>query len=369
MNTHKKSSLTDAVASNEIQFSNRIVMAPMTRSRAIGNTPNQLMADYYGQRSGAGLIITEGTATGPNALGYARIPGIFSEKQVEGWKKVTDTVHTNGGKIFVQLMHVGRIAHSANMPQGYKIVAPSAINADTGMWTDTLGMQKTELPQEMSLADIAETRNEMTEAAKNAMNAGFDGVEIHSANGYLLEQFLNPNSNSRTDRYGSSIQNRTRFILELVDEIAKEIGAEKIGVRISPYSTFNTMPHYTEIPATYTYLASELNKRNITYLHLVDYAARTSKEGLGLIKEIRNNFKNMLILNGGYTKERAEKAIENNETDLVSFGSPFIANPDLPYKIENNLEWTAANPSTFYTADAIGYTDYQSYITQNENQD
>lgn len=363
MTNQNNKNLFEALYFNGIKFSNRIVMAPMTRCRAINSIPNDLMAIYYQQRSSAGLIITEGTAPSPNGLGYARIPGIFNQEQIIGWKKVTNAVHLKGGKIFLQLMHVGRVAHSANMPQHSKILAPSAISADADMWTDTLGMQKTEMPLEMNIKDIEQAINEFSQAAKNAIEAGFDGIELHSANGYLLEQFLNPNSNTRTDNYGGSIENRSRFILELVDEISNAIGAEKIGVRISPYSTFNTMPNYQHIPQTYSYLTAEFNKRNITYLHLIDYAARGSEEGLQLIKNIRNDFKNLLILNGGYTKERAEKAIENNETDLISFGFSFLANPDLPHKIENNIEWNKPDASTFYTADSKGYTDYPTHLS------
>ena len=355
----KKTKLLNAFKFKNIEFSNRIVMAPMTRCRAIDNLPNDLMATYYEQRSSAGLIITEGNAPSPNGLGYARIPGIFSQEQKIGWKKITDAVHAKGGKIFTQLMHVGRIAHSANMPKGSKIMAPSSVSADADMWTDSLGMQKTEVPNEMSLEEIEFSKNEFVQAAKNAMEAGFDGVELHAANGYLLEQFLNPNSNIRKDNYGGSIENRSRFILELVQAVGNAIGFDKIGVRISPYSTFNTMQNYEDIPKTYTYLTTELSKLNITYLHLIDYAARSSsEEGLTLIKDIRNNFKQLLILNGGYTRERAENAIENGESDLVSFGSSFIANPDLPYRIEHKIEWTKPDTSTFYTADEKGYIDY-----------
>jgi N-ethylmaleimide reductase len=226
------------------------------------------------------------------------------------------------------------------------------------MWTDTQGMQQTELPLEMSLEDLEQTKNEFVQASKNAIEAGFDGVELHAANGYLLEQFLNPDSNIRKDNYGGSIENRSRFVLEVVKAVGNAIGFEKIGVRISPYSTFNTMPNYPEIPETYNYLATELSKMNITYLHLIDYAARGSEEGLGLIDDIKSDFKQLVILNGGYTLKRAEKALENNEADLISFGSPFIANPDLPYRIEKNITWSQPDGSTFYTADEKGYTDY-----------
>ncbi|WP_291143885.1 alkene reductase [Flavobacterium sp. UBA7680] len=355
MNTEK---LFSALDFNGLKLNNRIVMAPMTRSRAINNVPNDLMALYYEQRATAGLIITEGTATSANALGYARIPGIYNQEQIEGWKKTTNAVHKKGGKIFTQLMHVGRIAHKDNLPANGIIVAPSAISAETDMWTDANGMQKTETPKELSHDEIQNLIQEFVQAAQNAIEAGFDGVEIHSANGYLLEQFLNPNSNVRTDEYGGSVENRSRFILEITKAVAASIGSAKVGIRLSPYGTFNTMPVYDEIFKTYDYLSAELNKLDIAYLHLIDYAARASEEGLNLIQKIRTNFNNALILNGGYTKERALVGLENDKADLISFGSSFISNPNLPYKLENNLELTPADPSTFYMPDEKGYTDY-----------
>ncbi len=357
----KQSILSEPVTQGNTSFANRIVMAPMTRCRAIGYIPNDLMATYYAQRSSAGLIITEGTAPGANGLGYARIPGIFSKEQVAGWKKVTDAVHAKGGKIFIQLMHTGRVSHPANMPEGSKVIAPSAISANGDMWTDASGMQKTAMPEEMTTEDIRTTIAEFAQAAANAVEAGFDGVELHGANGYLLEQFLNPHSNTRTDGYGGSVENRCRFVLEAAAAVGKAIGFDKTGIRLSPYSTFNTMPHYNDIVSTYTSLAGELNRLNLVYLHLVDYAARNSAEGPVLIKTIRETFKQLLILNGGYNRERAEAAIENGEADLVSFGTPFIANPDLPYRITNNIAYTKPDTATFYTSDAKGYTDYAAY--------
>lgn len=337
---------------------NRMVMAPMTRCRALNNIPNELMAMYYTQRASAGLIITEGTSPSPDGLGYARIPGIFSNEQTVGWEKITNAVHQKGGKIFIQLMHSGRIAHSANLPKEGLLFAPSAISANADMWTDTQGMQKTETPKEMSLKKIETVIGEFAQAAKNAITAGFDGVELHAANGYLPEQFLNPNSNTRTDEYGGTVQNRVRFILEVSKAIIDAVGAEKVGVRISPYSTFNTMPHYSAIADTYNYLAEELNKLNIVYLHVIDYACRAKEEGRQLLTSIRKNYMGTLILNGGYTKEKAIAALENEEADLISFGSLFISNPDLPARFKQDLELTKPDASTFYTADEKGYTDY-----------
>ncbi len=356
---NSKETLLDAYAKNGLTLQNRMVMAPMTRCRAFNNIPNDLMALYYQQRATAGLIITEGTSPSPNGLGYARIPGIYSTAQTEGWKKVTDAVHQKGGKIFVQLMHTGRVGHSANLPQEASIIAPSAISADADMWVDaTMSMQKTEMPKAMTEADIKTAIDEFVQAAKNAITAGFDGVELHAANGYLLEQFLNPHSNTRTDEYGGTVENGARFVLEVTKAVAEAIGPDKVGVRLSPYGTFNTMPHYPEIVETYTYLSKELDVLDITYLHVIDYAAYASEEGRQLILDIRKNFNNTLILNGGYTQERSTAAISNGKTDLISFGALFIANPDLPSKFAHDQELIEPDANLFYTADEKGYTDY-----------
>lgn len=342
---------------------NRIVMAPMTRCRAIDNIPNELMAEYYKQRSSAGLIITEGTSPSPNGLGYARIPGIFSEKQVEGWKTTTKAVHKNGGKIIVQLMHSGRISHHLNMHKDAQILAPSAVKAAGQMWTDLKGLQDFDVPKEMTPQEILHARTEYVAAAENALFAGFDGVELHSANGYLLEEFLSPISNIRKDNYGGSIENRCRFVIEVVAAVANAIGKEKTGIRLSPYGVASDMPHYPEIDATYDYLSKELNKLDIAYIHLVDHSAMGAPPvPLEIKKVIRNNFKNTIILCGGFNKESAETAIESGLTDLVAFGRPFINNPDLVERFKNN--WPLSqdlNMDLFYTADEKGYTDYPFY--------
>ncbi|TRW27379.1 alkene reductase [Flavobacterium zepuense] len=346
---------------DNLKLKNRIVMAPMTRSRAIGNVPNDLMAQYYVQRASAGLIITEGTAPSPNALGYPRIPGIFDYEQLEGWKKVTEAVHEKGGKIIMQLMHVGRIGNYENMPEGTTLVAPSAINADAEMFTDAKGLLKTNTPKELDLSSLHATIEEFVIASKNAISAGFDGVELHGANGYLLEQFLNPHTNTRTDEYGGSIENRCRFVIEVTQAVAEAIGSKRVGIRFSPYGIFNSMPKYDEVYTTYEYLAKEMNKLNILYLHVVDAAARQSQEGIGLISAMRGYFTGLLILNGGYTGERATAAIESREADMVSFGSLFIANPDLPYRLEHDKHFTQPDEATFYTPGEKGYTDYPLY--------
>jgi N-ethylmaleimide reductase len=342
---------------------NHIVMAPMTRCRATENIPNNLMATYYEQRSQAGLIITEGTAPSPNGLGYARMPGIFSNAQVEGWKKVTNTVHGNGAKIFVQLMHTGRISHALNMPDGAQILAPSAIKPAGQMWTDAKQMQDYDIPTAMTLTDIVNTKNEYVAAAKNAIESSFDGVELHAANGYLLEQFLSPTTNVRTDDYGGSMENRCRFVLDVVASVATIIGKEKIGIRLSPYGIAGDMAYYPQLQETYQYLAKALNKLGIAYIHLVDHSAMGSPEVPMKIKQlIRQHFKNTIILCGGYIKNSAEVAIHGGLADLIAFGRPFINNPDLVERMANNWSLsTNLKMDLFYSADEKGYTDYPIY--------
>ena len=351
----------EKLGSTEVK--NRIVMAPMTRCRAIGNVPNDLMAKYYQQRSGAGLIITEGTSPSPNGLGYARIPGIFNNQQVEGWKKITNAVHEGGAKIFVQLMHTGRISHPSNLPEGAEVLAPSAVKAAGQMWTDAAAMQDFPVPKAMTSEDLVNTKAEFVSAAKNAMEAGFDGVELHSANGYLLEQFLSPISNIRTDNYGGSIENRCRFVLEVATAVAQAIGKDKTAIRLSPYGVASDMPHYPEIDATYNYLSEQLNKLDIAYIHVVDHSAMGAPEVPAELKKlIRSNFKNAIIVSGGYEKERAETDIQSGLGDLVAFGRPFINNSDLVERMHNNWPLsTSLNMDLFYSADEKGYTDYQSY--------
>jgi N-ethylmaleimide reductase len=343
-----------------ISLANSIVMAPMTRSRAIGNVPNDLMATYYGQRAAAGLIITEGTSPSPNGLGYARIPGMYSKEQVEGWKKVTKAVHDKGGKIVIQLMHTGRISHSANMPAGSKIISPSAVKPAGQMWTDSAQMQDFPVPNAMTAEEIISTKAEYVTAAKNAIEAGFDGVELHGANGYLLEQFLSPISNVRTDEYGGSIEKRSKFVLEVVEAVAAAIGKDKTGIRLSPYGVASDMPHYPEIDAEYDYLSSKLNDLGIAYIHLVDHSAIGAPAvPLAIKQKIRANFKNTIILCGGFTKETAEATIESGLANATGFGRPFLNNPDLVERLKKDEALsTNLNMDQFYTADEKGYTDY-----------
>jgi N-ethylmaleimide reductase len=341
-------------------LTNRVVMAPMTRSRAVQhNAPNELVATYYEQRASAGLIITEGTSPSANGIGYARIPGIYSSEQIEGWKRVTKAVHAKGGHIFVQLMHCGRIAHELNLPAGAEILAPSAIAAKGDMWTDQEGMKPLSTPRAMNIADVKATIKEFVQAAKNAIEAGFDGVEIHGANGYLIDQFINPVANQRTDEYGGSIENRSRFLLEIAAATAKAIGKDRVGVRVSPYGAFNDVSSDETTEDTHAYIARQLNDLGILYIHIVNHSAMGAPEvPASVIEKIRKNFTNVLILSGGYDAQRAEQDVQSGAADLVAFGRPFIANPDLVERLQSGVELAQPDYNTFYTADAKGYTDY-----------
>ena len=342
-----------------MELQNRLVMSPMTRNRAADNIPNALMAQYYRQRSSAGLIVTEGTSPSPNGLGYPRIPGIFSDRQVAGWKPVVDGVHEGGAKIFVQLMHTGRVTHPLNLPEGARMVAPSAVAAAGEMYTDAEGMKPQPAPRAMTAADIDTAIGEYVHAARNAIKAGFDGVELHGANGYLLEQFIRPNSNQREDDYGGPIENRARFVLEVVQAVTGAIGMDKVGIRLSPYGVFNDMPLYDEMASDYTYLADRLNARGLLYIHLVDHSAMGAPEVPDSIKaEFRERFKGTLILSGGYDAARAEADLEADRADLIAVGRPFLANPDLPARWKSNAPLNEPDYDTFYTPGEKGYTDY-----------
>ncbi len=342
-----------------LTLQNRLVMSPMTRNRATGNIPDELMAQYYAQRGTAGLIITEGTSPSSNGLGYPRIPGIFSAAQVAGWKRVTDAVHAQGAKMFIQFMHCGRVGHALNLPAGARILAPSAVAAVGEMYTDAEGMKPNATPQAMTEADIKATIEEFAQSAKNAVAAGFDGVELHGANGYLLEQFIRPNSNQRTDRYGGSIENRARFVLEVTDAVIRAIGKDKLGIRLSPFGVFNDMPLYDAMEADYTYLAQQLNARGLVYIHLVDHSSMGAPPVPASMKAtFRNMFKGKLILSGGYDAARAESDLAAGKCDLIAVGKPFLANPDLVARWKTGAAVNAPDMSTFYTPGAKGYTDY-----------
>ena len=345
-----------------LSLQNRVIMAPMTRSRAIGNLANDLIKEYYEQRSEAGLIITEGVSPSPNGIGYPRIPAIYNQEQANSWKQVTEAVHQKGAKIFLQIMHTGRVSHEANLGEGGKVLAPSAIAVSAPfdkMYVDGQGMQQVTHPVEMTKEDIDQTIKEFVKTAELAVEAGFDGVEIHAANGYLPNQFLNPISNQRSDDYGGSILNRSRFLLELAEASAAAIGAEKVGVRLSPYGVFNGMGAFDEIDEQYAFIAEELGKIGLVYLHLADMSAMTQVPVPSNIKAmIKDKFGGPVILNGNYDKDRAEEDIESNKADLIAIGVPFIANPDLVSRMKDNLALSYPNQELFYTPGAEGYTDY-----------
>lgn len=345
-----------------IELKNRMVMAPLTRSRAIDNIPNDLMAEYYAQRSGAGLIISEGTSPSPNGLGYPRIPGAFSPAQIEGWKKVATAVHEKGGKIFVQLMHCGRISANANLPTGAETMAPSPVLAAGEMHTDTKGMQPHDTPKEMTLDDIKKTQQEFVDAAKSLITvAGVDGVELHAANGYLLNQFLNPKSNIREDSYGGTVENRCRFVLEIAKKVVDAVSADKVGMRFSPYGAFNDVEAYhDEVEMQFAYLAENLKKLEIAYIHMVDqrnaFGAPDFKTNI--LSTLKNHFEGTVITGGNVQTEDDATAVIKRGADLAYAGRAFISNPDLVYRMKNNLDLNDLKPDYLYTPGAEGYTDY-----------
>ncbi len=343
-----------------LPLANRVVMAPMTRSRAAeANTPNALMAEYYRQRASAGLIVTEGTSPSPNGTGYPRIPGIWNERQVAGWRGVTDAVHSAGGRIFVQLMHTGRVGHPLNLPPGGEVLAPSAVAAEGEMYTDAEGMRPHPVPRPMTAAEVRAAIAEHVRAAENALAAGFDGVELHGANGYLLEQFLSPQTNQRDDDWGGSVERRQRFVVEVAAALAAAIGGERVGLRLSPYGVNAGMHAYPEVEETYATLVPRLVPTGIQYLHLVDHSAMGAPEVPAALKQaLRAAWPRTFILAGGFDRATAEAALHDGRADLVSFGRPFISNPDLVARLERGLPLAAADFATFYTPGPLGYTDY-----------
>ncbi|WP_345991836.1 alkene reductase [Sulfurimonas sp. HSL-1716] len=339
---------------------NRIFMAPMTRCRSVkNNVPNDLMAKYYAQRASAGLIITEGTQISTQGIGYPATPGIHTDAQIEGWKKITKAVHEKEGKIFLQLWHVGRVSHSSY--HGGKLpVAPSAIKPSGQIYTYE-GMKDFETPRALKIEEIKEIVKEYAQGAKNAIEAGFDGVEIHSANGYLPDQFLRDGTNIRSDEYGGTIENRARFLFEIVEAVTAAVGAAKTGVRISPSGTFNSMTD-SNPQKHFAYVCQKLNEFNLAYLHVVDALEGDIRHGANVVElaVLRDAYKGLLIVNGGYDKAKANKVIEDHLANAVSFAALFLANPDLPERFKTNAPLNEADPDTFYTQDAKGYTDYPS---------
>ncbi len=353
------------LGSRELQ--NRTVMAPMTRSRATGNLPNGLMAEYYSQRSSAGLIITEGTSPSPNGLGYARIPGIFSEEQCDAWRQVSDAVHVGGARIFMQLMHCGRVGNLLNLPSGGELLAPSAVTMSGTIWTDSRGEQPYDPPREMTVDDIHRTITEYVQGARYAMDAGCDGVELHAANGYLITQFLDPGSNQRSDEYGGDPQRRNRFALDLAEALVAAVGAERVGIRFSPYGLFNDMSGaYPGIAPQYVALATATGHLGLAYMHMVDHSAMGGpKPEPATVQDMCRAFRTAgggaVILSGGYDGERAEAELQSGAADLIAFGRPFIANPDLFRRLKNNHPLAVPDQTTFYSPGTAGYTDYPTW--------
>ncbi|MDO5971433.1 alkene reductase [Flavivirga aquimarina] len=344
----------------KMTLKNRVVMAPMTRCRAINNIPNELMAEYYKQRAGAGLIITEGTSPSPNGLGYPRIPGAFNDEQIAGWKKIADAVHEVDGKIFVQLMHCGRISGSANLPQGAFTVGPSAVQAAGEIFSDT-GMIAHDIPKEMTLKDIEIAKSEYANAAYRLVNeAGVDGVEIHAANGYLPNQFLNPKSNKRTDNYGGDFENRSRFVLETVKKVVEKIGSDKVGIRLSPYGAFNDMEaHHDEVKHMFTYITKTLSKLKLSYMHIVDQGPAFDADLMAnILKIIKETFNGSVITGGDVNNSNKAEAVINRGYDLVYVGRPYISNPNFVEQIKLNEDLVTPNMDLFYSAEAEGYTTY-----------
>ena len=351
--------LFQPLAAGPLSLNNRIAMAPMTRSRAPGNVPNDVMVDYYRQRNGAGMVISEGTSPSPDGLGYARIPGLFNPDQATGWGKIANAVQEGGGKLVIQLMHTGRIGHPANLPAGANLLAPSAIAAAGQMWTDTGGMQAHPVPKAMDESDLARVREDYAQAARLAIAAGVDGVELHAANGYLLAQFLNPKSNQRDDRYGGSAENRQRFLLDVVDAVSAAIGADRVGVRISPFNTFNDLASgYPDEEAETFALAARLAVRKIGYLHLI---ATPGNVPDSTVLGVREAFPGVLMLAGGFERDRAEAALADGSADVVAFARGFIANPDLPERMRLDLPLASFDATTLYTPGSDGYSDYPAY--------
>ena len=331
---------------------NRMVMAPMTRSRADdAGVPSELVSIYYGQRASAGLIISEGVFPSAMGKGYVRTPGIETDAQVTAWKKVTEAVHAKGGRIFMQVMHCGRISHPSLLPNDAQPVAPSAIKAAGQTWTGA-GMQEFVIPRELSVEEIAGVVNDYRMATRRALEAGFDGVELHTASGYLPEQFLSSGTNKRQDQYGGSVANRVRFVLEVLAAMVAEAGGDRVGIKISPEMGFNdTMDANPQ--ETYTYLVDQLKDLNVAYLHVALFGAKVDYHAL-----LRPRFNGAYLIGGGLDQKAAEAALTEGRANAAVFGGAFLANPDLPERFRQGAALNAPNKDSFYAPGAQGYTDY-----------
>jgi len=363
-------SLLKPITLHDLELKNRVIMAPMTRSRAAndGNVPNDMMVTYYTQRAGAGLIITEGSQISKQGVGYVNTPGIYSAAQVEGWKKITKAVHDEGGKIFIQLWHVGRMSHP-DFHNGELPVAPSAINPNDKSYTPQ-GFKDTVTPRALTIPEIQDIVQDFRNAAKNAMEAGFDGIEIHASNGYLLHQFFVSTANTRTDEYGGSKENRARILFEILDAIKEVMPEERIGVRLNPslHDAFGITLNEDTIP-TYDYIIEKLNNYKLAYLHLSEPFTDVSNVPHAesqIAKRYRPIYKGNIIINAGFTQEKGNNVIEEGNADMVAFGSLYIGNPDLAERFEQGAELQQADKNTFYTPGPEGYIDYPSLVEVEE---
>jgi N-ethylmaleimide reductase len=358
--TKERNDLFEPIRLGPYQLANRIVMAPLTRSRAGDNgVPRPLMAEYYAQRASAGLIIAEGTNISPQGRGYAFTPGIYNDAQIEGWRRVIEAVHARGCHIFPQLWHVGRISHPLLQPGGARPVAPSEICPQATSYTSA-GFAPCVMPRALAIAEIAEIIEQYRRAAQNALAAGFDGVEIHAANGYLIEQFLRDSTNKRTDAYGGSRENRARFLLEAVEAVVEVCGGERVGIRLSPLSPVNGADLDSDPGETYASVVQRLNGFGLAYIHIIEGVTQGARDVPGGFdfQILRRLFKGLYMANNGYDLRLALKARRHNLADLISFGRLYIANPDLVERLRIGARLNVPDRATFFGGGAAGYTDY-----------
>jgi N-ethylmaleimide reductase len=355
--------LFDPLQLGDISLATRVVMAPLTRDRAAaGRVPYALNAEYYAQRAdpatGAGLIISEGTQIGPLGQGYLDTPGVYGAEQLAGWKLVTDAVHAKGGKIVAQIWHVGRISHTSLLPEGEVPVSSTTKQADTKTYTAT-GFDPVSAPRALSTAEVGAVVDQFRQAARNAIDAGFDGVEVHGANGYLVEQFLRDSINDRTDQYGGDIPNRARFLIELMTAVCKEIGPGRVGLRLSPVTPANDIGQDSDPQALFGYVVKELSKLGFAFIHIIEGSTGGPRDFAPFDYDaLRKLWSGAWIVNNGYTRQMAMVAVETGKADAVAFGKFFISNPDLGRRLRDDLELAQLNPKTMYGGGAEGYTDY-----------
>ncbi|GAB3483365.1 alkene reductase [Marinomonas epiphytica] len=352
--SEQATSLFSPIQLGELSLPNRFIMAPLTRCRAESHQPNELMAEYYSQRASAGLLITECTMVSEGTSAFGNDPGIYNQQQIEGWKLTTEAVHKADGRIFMQIWHAGRAAHPL-LNGGKACVAPSAIAIDDETHTPE-GKKPYTVPKELTIAEIDQIVDDFRQAAVNAKAAGFDGVEVHGANGYLIDQFLRDSSNQRTDEYGGSFENRARFLSRILSAVTEVMGSGRVGLRLSPLNSFNSMKDSDPV-AWMEYLAQHLNQFNLAYLHVMraDFFGLQEAQ---VISVARKAYQGHLMVNMGYSAEEANQVLASQEADSVAFGTPFLANPDLPERVKRGAELNEPNADTFYTPGPVGYTDY-----------